>query len=527
MLFVFFLPLVPKAHSAEKDKEKSREIEFFESKIRPVLVEKCHSCHSQDAAKRRKLKGKLLVDSRAGLLAGGESGPAIVAGEPGKSLLLEALRHESIQMPPKEKLPKRIIDDFAKWIAMGAPDPRDGKKVDLRSLDLEAGRKHWAFQPLSNPLPPRLPNDNWSRNEIDRFVWAKLVSKKLKPSPAADRRTFIRRANFAVLGLPPTPQQVKEFIAQSSDSAHEALIDDLLKQPQYGERWARHWLDVAQFGESEGSNPEEDRIRRNAYKFRDAVIKSLNEDMSYNEFVAYQLSGRGIENNSPLAADLSQFVDLGTRLQRNTHPNDKKFHILDDMVATMGNAFLGVTIGCARCHDHKIDPISSEEYYRLTAVFFDRANVSDKVGANNIPTISEPHVLGGGSWQRPLKKVDPGFVEVLMRNNYRSEHWLESDKENDSKSNKLPPRESLAHWITDVEKGAGALLSRVIVNRIWQHHFGRGLVTTPNDFGNLGARPSHPELLDWLATELIRQDWKLKSIHRLILTSATFRQASG
>jgi hypothetical protein len=391
-----------------------------------------------------------------------------------------------------------------------------------------AGDEHWAFRPLERATPPVVA-DGWTRTPIDRFILEKLHERRLTPTSEADRRTLIRRASLDLLGLPPSPRQVQDFVENASESAYEDLIDELLKNAHYGERWGRHWLDVARFGESEGSNPEEDRPRNDSYKYRDAVIKAFNRDLPYDEFVSMQVSGRGLDGDSPLAGDLVQFVELGTRLQRNSHPNDKKLHILDDMVSATGSAFLGLTIGCARCHDHKLDPITSEEYYRLTAVFFDLAKVSDRVGSNAVKLLREPHLLAGGSWRRPVRKVAPGFVQVLMRGECRSETWLDpggADGDGTS-SSRRSPRQALGRWLTDVEHGAGTLLARVIVNRVWQHHFGRGIVDTPNDFGRLGEPPTHPELLDWLAADLIRGGWRLKPLHRLIMTSAAYRQASG
>ena len=515
------------AWSTEESPVDRRGFAFFETSIRPVLVNKCYACHSQDAAKARKLEGKLLLDSKSGMRTGGESGPAVVPGNAGESLLLDAIRHGSIKMPPEEKLPETVIDDFAKWIEIGAPDPRDGKPVELRTSDAAAARGHWAFRPLQPAAPPVIA-DGWIRTPIDRFILARLHERNLSPTSEADRRTLVRRAYFDLLGLPPSPEAAQEFVDHASTSAYGDLVDQLLKNDHYGERWARHWLDVARFGESEGSNPEEDRSRKHSYKYRDAVIRAFNQDLPYDEFVSLQVAGPGFDGDSPLARDLVQFVELGTRLQRNSHPNDKKLHILDDMVSATGSAFLGLTIGCARCHDHKLDPITSEEYYRLTAVFFDLAKVSNLVGSNSVKLLREPHLLAGGSWRRPGRKVTPGFVQVLMRGEHRSESWLFQGDATGGRANRIrrSPRQALARWLTDVEHGAGALLARVIVNRLWQHHFGRGIVNTPNDFGRLGESPTHPELLDWLAGELIRGGWRLKPLHRLILTSATYRQAS-
>ncbi len=509
--------------SAE-DAPDGKGVKFFESKIRPVLVRKCYACHSRDAAKAKKLKGKLLLDSKAGVLAGGESGPALVPGKPERSLLIEAIRHESLEMPPNERLSKHIIGDFVKWIEIGAPDPRDGQKFDLRAVDLQAGREHWAFRPLSDSALPKVRGEDWIRTSVDRFVLAKLQQQHMTPAEEADRRTLIRRVYFDLIGLPPSPRQVKQLIEDPPATAYEDLIERLLNSKHYGERWGRHWLDVARFGESDGSDVHENKFRPDAWKYRDAVIKSFNEDLSYNEFVAYQVVGRGLFDDSALATDLARFLQLGTTLKDSDNPNDKMFHSLDEMVSATGSAFLGLTIGCARCHDHKIDPITAEEYYRLTAVFFSRVKVEPRASDKAIPLeIREPHLLAGGSWRRPVKKVTPGFVEVLMRGDSRSEDWLTAESE----AKTADPRYALALWMTDVDRGAGQLLARVIVNRVWQHHFGRGIVDTPNDFGFLGAKPTHPQLLDWLAGELIRNGWQLKPLHRLIMNSAAYRQASS
>lgn len=526
---LFMCSVAHSAVSAQDTPPDPKGVKFFESKIRPVLVKKCYACHSQAAAKAKKLKGKLLLDSRAGVLSGGESGPVIVPMKPEQSLLIDALRHESLEMPPKERLSEAVIRDFVLWIQMGAPDPRDGRQLDLRIVDLQAGRAHWAFRPLNKLALPKPRHANWVRTPVDRFVLAKLRQQKMTPADAADRRTLIRRVSFDLIGLPPSPVQVKQFVEDPSATAYEDLIERLLNNEHYGERWGRHWLDVARFGESDGSDVHENKFRADAWKYRDAVIKAFNDDLPWNEFVACQVAGRGLLEDAPLAADLARFPQLGTTLKRSDNPNDKMFHKLDDMVSATGSAFLGLTIGCARCHDHKIDPITAEEYYRLTAVFFTQVKVAPRASDKTIPLeIREPHLLAGGSWKRPVKKVTPGFVEVLMQPGRRSENWLAAQPgTSQSESSTVDPRYGLALWMTDVDRGAGQLLARVIVNRLWQHHFGRGIVDTPNDFGFLGAQPTHPHLLDWLAGELIRGGWRIKALHRVIMNSAAYRQASS
>ena len=504
-------------------------LEFFETRIRPQLAEHCYQCHSASAATKGKLKGNLQLDTRKGTRRGGDSGPAVVPGEPENSLLISALKHDDFAMPPDRQLPRRVIADFEKWIKLGAVDPRDGQPLERKDLiDWKQAREHWAFRRLSKTPLPDVKEDTRVRNPIDRFILTKLREKGLAPAAAADRRTLVRRAYFDLIGLPPTPQQVSQFVNDTSTTAWGDLIDRLLDNEHYGERWGRHWLDVARFGESEGASASNNRVRSDAFRYRDAVIRAFNEDVPFDEFATAQVAGQGGSGGSAFANDLAQFPHLGTSLEDSDNPNDRMFHRLDDMVSATGSAFLGLTVGCARCHDHKLDPIPAEDYYRLTAVFFDLAKVEPQAGKRPVALeFSEPHLLAGGSWKRPVRKVSPGFVTVLLRGDQRSEDWLTELGAGDSPPGIPDPRAGLARWLTDVERGAGHLAARVIVNRLWQHHFGRGIVKTPNDFGQLGAEPSHPLLLDWLASQLIRNDWRLKPIHRRIMNSATYRQASS
>jgi hypothetical protein len=511
-------------------------IDFFEKKIRPVLAERCYQCHSAEAAGTGTLMGKLQLDTRAGVQRGGARGSVVVPGRPDQSMLIDALNYTdpSLQMPPGGKLPDQVIADFVKWVALGAPDPRDAKAIDTAKMDLESGRRHWAFRPLHidpPPVPPPAASSDeatWRHSPIDRFILAKLHEKQFRPAQEADRRTLIRRAYFDLVGLPPAPGEVEAFVRDSSADAFRQLVDRLLASPHYGERWARHWLDVARFGESVGAHVGSD-IREDAYRFRDAVIRAFNDDLPYNEFVRYQVAGA--PKGFPAGRrDLGRFVHLGTNLDKNSNPNDRKFHRLDDMVSTTGQAFLGLTVGCARCHDHKIDPITAEEYYQLTAVFFDEAEVKPDAGGKYVALeVPTPHLLAGGSWARPIKPVKPGFLRVLMRDGRSAKDWRPRPEAADAPEAELEASKlrMLASWLTDVEHGAGALLARVIVNRLWQHHFGRGIVSTPNDFGRLGTQPTHPALLDWLASKLIQKGWRLKPIHRLIMNSAVYKQAAS
>ena len=494
--------------------------EFFETRIRPMLVKHCYQCHSGDAARRGDLQGDLQLDTRNGLRVGGDSGPAIQPNSPDESELIRRLRSDDASevMPPDGSLPQSIIDDFAQWIRRGAIDPRDGDPVDMIQIRLESGRKHWAYRPLQPEEVPelQLPSEAWN-SPIDRYILRKLGDNHLRPSPQADRYTLIRRLSIDLTGLPPTREQIERFVADRSSEAWPKLVDKFLTSSHYGERWGRHWLDVARFGESDGNSDDNDIINKDAWKYRDAVIHALNQNMPWDQFVRMQLAGSS-DSASAETKHLEMFIHVGTRLNDNSNPNDRKFHILNDMVSTTGQAFLATTTGCARCHDHKVDPVTSEEYYQLTAVFFDAAKVIPDAGGKHVPLkLNQAHLLSGGDWNSPVHPVSAGGLKVLMSPDSDG-HWFSSDRDG---------RDALVDWMTDVDHGAGSLLARVIVNRLWHHHFGRGLVDTTNDFGGLGSQPSHPELLDYLASQLIAHQWKLKPIHRMILLSATWRQGAA
>ena len=531
IIFVIALSLLGAPEEAGRDP-----ISFFEEKIRPVLAERCYQCHSAEAARRGTLMGKLQLDTREGVQRGGSRGSVVVAGRPDQSMLIEALEYTNpdLQMPPAGKLPDEVIADFVQWVALGAPDPRDGQSVDTAKTDLESGRLHWAFRPLRPVDPPQVsaasPEESaWTDSPIDRFVLAKLHEKQFRPAREADRARLIRRAYFDLIGLPPAPDEVEAFVRDSSAEPFRQLVDRLLASPHYGERWGRHWLDVARFGESLGAHEGDNAVREDAYRYRDAVIRAFNDDLPYNDFVRYQVAGA--PSGSPAGRrDLGRFVQIGTNLSKNDNPNDRKFHRLDDMVSTTGQAFLALTVGCARCHDHKVDPITAEEYYQLTAVFFDEVEVKPNAGGKHVALeLPTPHLLAGGSWASPIKPVKPGFLRVLMRDGRSAKDWRPRPEAADGPEPQLEGSKlrMLANWLTDVEQGAGALLARVIVNRLWQHHFGRGIVSTPNDFGRLGTEPTHPALLDWLASKLIQEGWRFKPIHRLMMNSAVYRQAAG
>lgn len=834
------------------------QLEFFENRIRPVLVEHCYKCHSAEAAKAGDLEGGLFLDTRAGLMKGGDSGPGIIPGKPEESLLLEALHYETYEMPPAGKLPDAVIADFAKWIETGAADPREGTAAAApRQLDIAAGKQFWSFQPLSHSPPPELGAELDQLSPIDRFIRQKLKQKQIEPTAIAEPRILIRRIWFDLLGLPPTPEEVATWterltanLAQGQALNRQAwseLVRSLLARPEYGERWARHWIDVARFGESHGY--EQDYDRPTAYHYRDFLIKAFNADLPYDQFVQWQIAGDELQPNESLAWMATGFLGGGafpTQLTE-TEFESARYDELDDMTATSGVAFLGLSLGCARCHDHKFDPIGVEDYYRFAAAFttairsekefdldpsgnqerrtaherqmrearltlatyerdelplelrqwlasrtardtpraiwqvltgeltasggshyvlqedgsylatgeaparevltltatpgsgtlrslrlealadpslprsgpgradngnFALGNLSlERVAETNAASplqlsnprathqqdggalsvaasidgdsisgwavdgqigtsqaalfdLSEPLELQAGdrlritltfhhpnarhaigrprlawsdqaeltaavgdagpprevaaaidrlapaaanpklelsqlvqdrdwpavfAWFRPqavryrqltaaiselerkgsgvtqtrvlvtseglphlphhaddrgfphfypethllrrgdvaqkVEIVSPGYPRVLNRGpSDRTDLQIEPPAERNPATSYR--RAALARWLTDFDSGAGPLVARVMVNRLWQHHFGRGIVATPNDFGTVGERPTHPELLDWLAGELVRGGWKLKPIHEAICTSDTYLQGN-
>jgi hypothetical protein len=531
------------------DKPDAEGLALFESSVRPLLVEHCYKCHSRQA---KNLRGGLLLDSREGWAKGGDSGPAIIPGDPDRSLLMRAVRYaDEPRMPPKGKLPDRQIEALARWIRRGAPDPRVASAPAApTAVDIERGRRHWAFQPLWVGAPPAVSEgDRWCRTPIDRFILAKLSEKGLAPNPEADRRTLIRRVYFDVIGLPPAPDEVEAFIRDPDPSAYAKLVDHLLASPAHGERWARHWLDVARFAESHGY--EQDYDRPHAYHYRDFVIQALNDDMPYDQFVRWQVAGDELAPGEPAALMATGFLGAGPFPTQLTEAEfeSARYDELDDMAGTTGVAFLGLSIGCARCHDHKFDPIPTHDYYRLAAAFTTtiRSEIEVALGPgaacetmqvnsegypptkHNADERGFPHFyretsfLTRGDPNQKHGVAAPGFLQVLMRDGKDESYWHAAPPAGWTRTSFR--RAALARWLTDVEHGAGQLAARVVVNRLWQHHFGRGLVATPNDFGTQGDRPSHPELLDWLARELIDGGWRLKRLHRLMLTSAVYRQA--
>jgi mono/diheme cytochrome c family protein len=547
-------------------------VEFFEKHVRPVLASKCQSCHG---AKRQ--QGGLRLDSRAALLKGSDNGAVVVPGQPDKSLLVKAIHYDGdVQMPPKGKLPEEAIVHLTEWVKMGAPWPEEVVKSDavLQSV-AEVRRTHWAFQPVREPNLPTVKKSDWVQTPIDAFVLAGLEAKGLTPAPAADRRTLIRRVTLDLHGLQPTPEEVAAFESDRSPDAYPRLIERLLASPRYGERWGRHWLDVARYADSKGYVFTEERRYPFAYTYRDYVIRAFNEDLPYDQFVLQQLAADQLslgEDKRPLAA--LGYLTLGRRFLNNIHD------IIDDRIDVTMRGLQAMTVGCARCHDHKFDPIPQKDYYSLYGVFASSAEPKDlplitmpeqtaelaafekelakrkaemeKYREQNKDELAKRNRKVADGLRRLKKRVDqwqatspaappramvlidkpaPETPHIFLRGNPRNpgpevpRQFLEvvaGEKRQPFRQGS--GRLELARAIADRNN---PLTARVLVNRVWLHHFGFGLVRTPSDFGLRGDPPTHPELLDWLAATFMDNGWSIKKLHRLILLSSTYQQASG
>jgi hypothetical protein len=508
--------------------------QHFDAVIAPLLARHCLSCHQGINP-----KGKLDLKTRAGAFKGGKNGQVIVPGKVENSLLWNHV--QTGHMPPKKPLaePEKLL--VKNWIAAGAvwgADPIDPFRY---TTETRAGADWWSLQPVVRPPVPKVKDRTWPANAIDYFVLAALESKALTPNASADRRTLIRRVTYDLIGLPPTPAEVDAFLRDDRPDAYARLVDRLLDSPHYGERWARHWLDVVRFGESNGF--EHDELRKNAWRYRDWVITALNDDMPYDEFARLQLAGDVLQPNQDAAVIATGFLvaggydSVGQGQQSAAMRAVVRQDELEDIVGTVGQTFLGLTVHCARCHDHKFDPVRQEEYYRLAASLAgvrhgERAlgsgkNALDKKAKQlayacvaQVPEVTHFLVRGEPSRKGPV--MVSGGVAALV--GVKADFGLAPDAADAER------RRAVATWVT---AGNNPLFARVLVNRLWQYHFGSGLVDTPSDFGFNGGRPTHPELLDWLAAELKVpkntagtnwKSWSLKHLHRLIVTSQTYRQ---
>jgi len=574
---------LPKASAQDVPAEK---IAFFENEVRPTLAQHCYPCHGPD-----KQKAGLRLDSLAAMLEGGESGPAIELGNSKNSLIAQAIRYESLQMPPTGKLPANKTNAILKWIDENAPAPADfaapkdspdtnshnspSKHRKSNEISPE-DRAHWAFQPIQRVPPPASPN---KPHPIDRWIEHRLEQEHIQPLEPASAPILIRRVFYTLTGLPPSyeelehwSQRIQKDSPQAFDEhAYLQLIDDLLSRTAYAEHWARHWLDIVRFAQSNGY--ERDGYKPHAWRYRDYVIESLAKDKPYDRFILEQLAGDELADANSESRIATGFYRLGVW---DDEPDDKRqaeFDDLDDSMVSIGSAFLGLSIGCARCHDHKFDPIPQDDYYRLLGCIRNiqrysnpenhidnassfplesneqiRQKTTDylqRKSSNTQPldptlgisawalTVRESsnpppatHLLVRGNASSPGPVVEPGFLSVLSQSP-ASEDPTTKFHPSESPLNDLFPtsgrRLALARWIAHP---GHPLTARVLVNRLWHYHFGRGIVATTADFGVAGSSPTHPELLDHLASVLIDNRWSIKQLHRYILTSDAFKRSS-
>ncbi len=563
--------------------------EFFRARVQPILESRCLGCHSAEP------QGGLRMDSRQALLKGGKSGPALVAGDPDASLLVKAVRpHHDLKMPPAGPLPQREVEALERWVSDGAAWEDPPPTPDEYAISKEH-RGHWAFQPLSAEAVPVPANPALADGPVDRFVLARLEEEGLAPSDVADKRSLIRRVTYDLTGLPPTPAEVEAFLADDSPAAYPGLVDRLLESPRYGERWGRHWLDLVRYADTAGDSG--DFPVPEAYKYRNYVIDSFQQDKPYDAFIREQIAGdlldSGSEEERWNRIVATGYLAISRRI--GVSPHRLRHITLEDTIDNLGKTFLGLSVQCARCHDHKFDPIPTADYYRLYGIL--DSSVFPHPGAEHLPYRSDFMYRIG---REKAREIRARYAAELTRWNDRERAKF---REYQSFQNKLittpgrnrevvwaellelraeragfartePPLETayaisegtardspihragdpkspgptvrrgflqilggatvpegyegsgrrlLADWIADPDN---PLTARVMVNRVWHHHFGAGLVRTTSDFGVRGTPPSHPALLDYLARHFIDSGWSVKSLHRLILNSRTYRQAS-
>jgi mono/diheme cytochrome c family protein len=596
----------------------AEQVAFFEKQVRPILAERCHKCHGP-----AKAKGGLRLTDRAAVLAGGDTGPAAVPGKSAESLLVKAIGYAGdLQMPPSGKLPQAEIDILVRWVEAGLPSTPGGAGVVAKPAPhappRSDGKSYWAYQPVRRPAVPAPANPSWIKTPVDAFVSAGLAAHGLSPNPPAERVALIRRLTYDLTGLPPTPAEVDAFTADQSPAAWERLVDRLLASPHYGEKWGRHWLDVVRFAETNGY--ERDGPKPFAWRYRDYVIRSFNADKPYDLFIKEQLAGDELPNAGVDGIIATGFYRLGLWDDEPVDPQQALFDGYDDLATTVGQAFLGMTLNCARCHDHKGDPLPQTDYYRLVAFFRDIRPFSDTRDTRsrfNLTDISPPEKrrvyeeelnrrqarldelrrrmkpvedaaiakmppedqlkVQDGKRAEVLKKV-PQFLDGTTRDEYLAlaraledirkkpkpaQDWALSVNNCDPRppathvlirGNPHAPaaevncgfpavlgaadpvipvpdggaktsgrRRFLADWVASPDN---PLTARVMVNRIWQGHFGRGVVASCNDFGRFGDPPTHPALLDWLADEFVRGGWSVKRLHKLILTSNAYQMSA-
>lgn len=571
------------------------QLRHFETNVRPILDEHCLKCHGST-----KQWAGLRLDSREAILKGGDSGPAAVAGEPDASLLIRAVRHEdeNLKMPQDDKLTDQEIEILTSWVKSGLPFPAS-------SFGAQRHRdpNHWAFNPPAKVQIPIVRDSKWPQSDLDRFILARLEASGLKPAPKVEKRALIRRVTFDLTGLPPTPEEISGFLNDERPEAYAELIERLLKNPAYGERWGRHWLDVARYADSNGL--DENIAHGNAWRYRDYVVRSINADKPFDQFIREQLAGDQLEASSEAVRNefltATGFLSIGPKVLAEVNMPKMRMDIVDEQIDTVGRVFLGMTFGCARCHDHKFDPIDTADYYGLAGIFkstrtmetytkvakwhehplksaeatqlqadYD-AQVAAKKKAIESTIKSADEALqaslpGGEALPESKESLYPEATRAELAKFREELAALEKSppelpscmgvtedeimdvaihvRGNPSRLGDIVPRHvpevmkgpelpafsgehsgrrELAEWLVSDRH---PLTSRVLVNRIWRWHFGRGLVASTDNFGLLGEKPSHPELLDWLASEFIRRKWSLKEMHRLILLSNTYQQST-
>jgi hypothetical protein len=504
-----------------------KSLEFFESRIRPVLIEHCYECHS--AASETPEAG-LRLDTRLGLLTGGDSGPALSPGDAAGSLLLSALRYKGLEMPPDRKLPDEVVRDFETWIRGGAVDPREGdaSPVGRDAIDFAAGREFWSLRSVQRHEPPVVRDRDRINGRIDTFIQAQLEEAGLTPSLAADRRTLIRRATFDLIGLPPTPEDVDAFLFDDRPDAYQRVVDRLLADPRYGERQARMWLDIARYAEDQAHIVGDDQslFYPNAWLYRDWVINAFNADLPYDRFLMLQLAADQLDVDETQLAALG-FLGLGPKYYRRNAP-EVMAEEWEDRVDVVTRGLLALSVACARCHDHKYDPVSTEDYYALAGIFAGTEMFNRPLG-------TDCEIEKNGEAKNPaeamhvVRDAEPRDLPVFVRGNLNAKgevvprRFLTVLCEEPTPFKSGSGRRDLAEAIATDEN---PLTARVIVNRVWGSHFGRPLVETPSDFGRRGSTPTHPELLDDLAARFMENGWSIKHLRREIVLSAAYQRNS-
>jgi cytochrome c553 len=514
----------------------------FEKRIRPLFLARCVKCHGADKA-----KGGLRLDAAEFFTRGGGSGAAVVPGKPDASLLIEAVRQTGeLKMPPGGKLSESEIGDLVDWVRSGARWPakseRTGSSVSSSGQPAPsaahftpAEKAFWAFQPVRDVPLPKVRDTAWPATPVDCFILAKLEEKSLRPAAAADRRTWLRRVTFDLTGLPPTPEEIADFLEDRSARAFPRVVDRLLASPGYGERWGRHWLDVVRYADTTANDAN--AVMRFAYRYRDYVVQAFNRDKPYDQFILEQLAGDLLPGPTDLPTRAERviatgFLMVGPKALAETDKEQTRLDIADEQLDVTSRAFLGLTVSCARCHDHKFDPIPTVDYYSLAGIFRSTDPLLDEAPNSSMwqewPLVpapgAAPLLVMAPREGRPInlrvhrrgnrftlgQPAPRRFLQILAGENHAPLTTTQSG------------RLELARWIASP---GHPLTARVMVNRIWQYHFGTGLVATSDNFGARGERSSHPELLDWLAARFVESGWSVKTLHRQIVLSSTYRMA--